>query len=187
MTSEQRSLERIREEIERCTLCPLHETRAKAVAGEGPDRPKVMLIGEAPGKEEDLTGKPFVGRSGKLLTEILSDAGMKREDVFITSVVKCRPPKNRNPKSAEFSICIQTHLNRQIAVLNPAVVVLLGGIAAKAILGEKNVSEIRGRPLNRDGRIFFPTYHPAAALRNPKWKKDLLADLHGIDMKAKTI
>ena len=187
MIPERRSLERIREEIERCTLCPLHETRERAVPGEGPDRPRVMLIGEGPGREEDLTGKPFVGRSGKLLTEVLLDAGMNREDVFITSVVKCRPPKNRNPKSAEFSICIQAHLNRQIAVLNPKVIVLLGGVAAKAILGEKNVSEIRGRSLNRDGRVFFPTYHPAAALRNPKWKKDLISDLHGIDIRAKTI
>lgn len=171
------NLSSIAEEIMVCTRCDLHESRRRAVPGEGPGKARIMLVGEAPGKEEDTQGRPFVGRSGKVLNDILAKAGLKREELFITSVVKCRPPKNRTPRSEEMGVCVQAHLRRQIEVISPNIICLLGGVAAKALLGRERVSEIRGKIFRRGSEILFPTYHPAAAGRNRFWRYCLGEDL----------
>jgi DNA polymerase len=158
------SLEEIAREINACTNCGLGRSRNHAVPGEGSANAKLMLIGEAPGREEDEKGKPFVGRAGRLLTQVLSDAGLTREEVFITSVIKCRPPNNRRPKKKEIRACLP-YLRRQIMAINPRVILLLGGVAAESLLGIKRVGEARGKPFKRD-RIYLVTYHPAAVLRN---------------------
>jgi DNA polymerase len=158
------NIEAIAREIRLCTRCRLSRSRRQAVPGEGSTRARIILIGEAPGREEDATGKPFVGRAGKLLTQVLNDASLTREEVFITSVIKCRPPENRRPKKREIRACLP-YLRRQLAAINPRVVVLLGGVAGEAMLGIKKVGDVRGKPIERE-RIYMVTYHPAAVLRN---------------------
>ena len=170
-------LSTIAREIRVCTRCDLHEGRQKAVPGEGPNRARVMLVGEAPGREEDIQGRPFVGRSGIILDETLKKAGLGRDDLFITSVVKCRPPKNRIPRKWEWETCIQAHLRRQIDVIDPTIICLLGGVATKALLGNDRLSEGRGRIFRRENRIFFPTYHPAGAGRNRSWYRAFSKDM----------
>jgi DNA polymerase len=136
-----------------------------------------MLIGEAPGKDEDLRGRPFVGRAGKLLDSALEAAGVSRKELFITNVVKCRPPKNRLPTSREISICKDAHLMRQIDATNPDLVVLLGRTAASAMLDAKSLGEVMGKPTVREGVKYIATYHPAAVLRNPHLRRRFAKDL----------
>lgn len=124
-----------------------------------------MLVGEAPGREEDLTGRPFVGRAGKLLDQVLAEAGLSREDVFITSVIKCRPPGNRQPRKSEIASCLEYTL-RQIQTLKPDIVVLLGNVALEALTGRRGIAKFRGRFIEEGGLRFLPTYHPAAVVRN---------------------
>ncbi|MEW5944097.1 MAG: uracil-DNA glycosylase [Pseudomonadota bacterium] len=169
-------LDAIAREIRECTRCPLHESRTCAVPGEGPADARIMLVGEAPGREEDIRGRPFIGRAGKILDEALQGAGLKREALFITSVVKCRPPHNRTPHKHEIETCVATHLQRQIKAIQPDIVCLLGRVAAGALLGEARLFVIRGRLFRRD-RLYIPTTHPAAAGRNPAWRKALAEDL----------
>lgn len=169
-------LDAIAREIRECTRCPLHKSRRHAVPGEGPARARIMLVGEAPGREEDIQGRPFVGRAGKILGEALDGAGLKREELFITSVVKCRPPHNRPPHRHEIETCVGAHLQRQMKAIQPDIVCLLGRVAAGALVGEERLSEIRGRLFRREW-FFFPTYHPAAAGRNPAWRGALAEDL----------
>jgi len=156
-----------------CKLCDLSSGRTKAVPGEGPCPAKIMLIGEAPGREEDLTGRPFVGRAGRLLDRALFDAGLRRSEVFITSVVKCRPPKNRKPKHSEIAAC-HPYLEAQMKMLNPEVVCLMGNVAAQAILGMQGIAALRGRILHDRCLV---TYHPAAVLRNKNLMDDFVSDL----------
>ncbi len=167
----------IAREIRHCTRCSLFRDRQKAVPGEGPENAKMVLLGEAPGREEDIQGRPFVGLSGRILDQVLRDAGLKREDFFITSVVKCRPPRNRVPRRIEYETCIRAHLWRQIDAINPVVICLLGGVAAKALLNVNRLSEIRGKVVKRGRKTFFPTYHPAAAGRNRSWYQALSEDI----------
>jgi DNA polymerase len=174
---EKMRLTAIAEKVMKCTQCNLHRGRLKAVPGEGPETARIMLVGEAPGREEDLQGRPFVGRSGKILTRVLSRAGLKRDEVFITSVVKCRPPENRVPRKEEYRTCIQAHLWRQIEVITPTVICLLGGVATEALLGVNRVSQARGEVFRRGNHSFFPTFHPAAAGRNPAWYQALADDM----------
>jgi DNA polymerase len=136
-----------------------------------------MLIGEAPGREEDFQGRPFVGRSGKVLDEILGKAGLPRDALFITSVVKCRPPNNRMPNRSEQETCIRAHGRRQIQVIQPKIICLLGGVSAKALLGIERVSDKRGKITEKEGYRFFPTYHPAAAGRSRAWHRALSRDM----------
>lgn len=170
-------LSTIAREIRVCTRCGLHEGRQKAVPGEGPIGARIMLVGEAPGREEDIQGRPFVGRSGRLLDKSLKQAGVSRGALFITSVVKCRPPKNRIPRRWEWETCIQAHLRRQVDEIDPVIICLLGGVATKALLGMDQLSEGRGRIFRRENRIFFPTYHPAAAGRNRSWHRVFSQDM----------
>ena len=170
-----KQLEELHEVIRKCTLCPLHETRTNAVPGEGPATSRVMFIGEAPGAREDESGRPFVGRSGDLLISMIQEIGLSRETVFITSILKSRPPKNRTPSQVEINAC-RPYLEQQIEIINPQVAVLLGGVAISSLVGPWKVSEAHGRFYETDDRTYFMTYHPAAALRFPKVKAAMRED-----------
>lgn len=171
-----KQLEELREVIRRCTLCPLHETRTNAVPGEGPVKSRVMFIGEAPGAKEDESGRPFVGRSGELLVSMMHEIGLSRDSVFITSILKSRPPKNRAPTQVEINTC-RPYLEQQIEIINPQIVVLLGGVAISSLVGPWKVSEAHGKFYETEDRTYFMTYHPAAALRFPKVKAAMKEDL----------
>ena len=170
-----KQLEDLHEVIRNCTLCPLHENRNNAVPGEGPATSRVMFVGEAPGAREDESGRPFVGKSGELLTSMIHEIGLSRDTVFITSILKSRPPKNRTPTQSEITAC-RPYLERQIEIINPKVVVLLGGVAISSLVGPWTLSEAHGRFYETDNRTYFMTYHPAAALRFPKVKKSMKED-----------
>ncbi len=172
-------IELISQEIASCTRCPLHGSRKNTVPGEGPPTARLMIIGEAPGAYEDETGRPFVGRSGELLTKLLSEIGISRDEVFITSVLKCRPPRNRTPRQSEMAACMP-HLHRQIEAIDPAVIMLVGGVAISALIGPWRLSEAHGRFYEANGRKFFMTYHPAAALRFPKTAEVIRKDLQAL-------
>lgn len=172
-----KQLEALHQEIEKCKKCPLHETRNNAVPGEGPYDASILFVGEAPGAREDELGRPFVGRSGSLLTEMIESIGLSREEVFITSILKSRPPKNRTPNQTEIKAC-RPYLVQQIELINPKVVVLLGGVAISSLIGPWKVSEAHGKFYDGNGYAYFITYHPAAALRFPRVKNSLLEDFH---------
>ncbi|NNE44264.1 MAG: uracil-DNA glycosylase [Gemmatimonadetes bacterium] len=160
-----------------CRRCPLGETRTKFVFGVGNPSATVLFVGEAPGKDEDLQGEPFVGRAGKLLDKILEAIGWTREDVYIANILKCRPPGNRNPEPAEIAAC-EGLLRRQIELVSPVILCTLGSFAAKTLLGTKEgIGALRGRIHEYRGIPLVPTYHPAALLRNPNWKKPTWEDV----------
>src|ERR687898_3536929 len=165
-------LENLSLKIRGCTLCKLSRTRKNAVAGEGSRSAKVMLVGEAPGRQEDSQGKPFVGYSGRILDTALSKAGIERSEIFITNVVKCRPPNNRRPKIKERLACMP-YLERQILVVSPKIICILGSTAYRSLLGGKSIIADRGKIVEKDGKRFFLTIHPASAIYN----KSLLSDL----------
>ncbi|MFX1579184.1 MAG: uracil-DNA glycosylase [Promethearchaeota archaeon] len=173
--SQEKQLAKLHETIRMCTLCPLHKTRNNAVPGEGPAIAQVMFVGEAPGAKEDETGRPFVGRSGELLTTMIQEIGLSRDEVFITSILKSRPPKNRAPTQAEIRAC-RPYLEQQIEIINPKVIVLLGGVAISSLVGPWKVSEAHGKFYETDERTYFMTYHPAAALRFPRTKIAMMED-----------
>lgn len=156
----------VESEVKGCERCGLCNHRKNAVPGEGPRHASVMLIGEAPGRNEDLKGRPFVGRAGDLLDRLLKSSDMSREDVFITNVVKCRPPENRDPRSGEISTC-RPYLDRQINLIEPKVIGTLGNHATKALLDVTGISEIHGKIFMLEGKKVVPLYHPAAGLYNP--------------------
>lgn len=167
-------------EINRCERCPLYETRTKAVPGEGDPNATVMLVGEGPGFDEDRQGRPFVGRSGKFLTEVLSNVGIRREDVFITNVVKCRPPDNRDPQADELAAC-SDYLARQVELINPRIIVTLGRFSMRRWFPEGSITKIHGQIRNiGNGRVAIAMFHPAAALRNPTWRADFENDFRKI-------
>ncbi len=174
------TLSEVREELGECTRCPLHRTRKNLVFGEGSGQAKLVFVGEAPGEEEDNQGRPFVGRAGQLLTRIITAMGLKREDVYICNILKCRPPGNRNPKEDEISTC-EPFLLKQIDAINPEIICALGTFAAKTLLRvEAPISSIRGKFHNYHGRKLMPTYHPAYLLRNPDAKKLVWEDVQKI-------
>lgn len=163
-TPDQDSFEKIADEVVRCINCRLSKNRKNAVPGEGPESAKVMFVGEAPGEQEDTQGRPFVGAAGKLLTELLQSVGLRREDVYITNVVKCRPPNNRQPRTDEAQAC-RPYLDRQIALIRSLVICPMGNSAIRALLdSEESVTTIHGIPFEVEGVTYFPMYHPAAAL-----------------------
>ncbi len=165
------------EEIQNCSKCPLHKTQNNVVVGEGPIPSDILIIGEAPGYYEDISGKPFVGKAGELLTKMLKAINISREDVYITNVIKCRPPDNRDPESGEIEACMP-FLLKQIDILKPKIILTLGNFAAKTILKtEKGISKIRGKIYNYNDIPLVPTYHPAALLRNENLKKEAWYDL----------
>lgn len=171
------TLDAVAEHISSCRRCTLCETRTKTVPGEGNRKARLLCIGEGPGENEDLQGRPFIGKAGDLLNDILNAIELPRETIFIANVVKCRPPQNRKPKPDESSSCLP-YLRRQIAILQPDVLLALGSTAAEALLGQKSpLGEMRGKVHTLDGRPLVVTYHPAALLRNPNWKKPTWDDV----------
>ncbi len=166
-------------QIKNCKSCKLCNTRRKAVPGEGNKNSPIMFIGEGPGEEEDEQGRPFVGKAGMLFTKIFNSVNLERDDVYITNVVKCRPPKNRNPESDEISAC-NRYLETQIALINPKVIVAVGAVVLKALLKDENakISSMRGKEIEWEGGIkLIPIFHPNFLLRNnateegsPKWQ-----------------
>jgi DNA polymerase len=168
-------LQEIASEVVVCPLCELARTRTRAVPGEGPATARVMLIGEGPGFNEDQQGRPFVGQAGKFLSELLGVAGLQREDVFITNVVKCRPPGNRDPLPDEITAC-RPYLERQISTINPDVVVTLGRYSMSHWFPGERISKIHGQPRKDGHRLIVPMYHPAAALHQPPLKGQIMDD-----------
>jgi uracil-DNA glycosylase family 4 len=174
----QKRMSHLDEGIRSCVKCRLHESRTHAVPGEGPAPADVFIIGEAPGAREDKLGRPFVGPSGMLLEQSLAEAGLTRQQVYITSCVKCRPPNNRTPRTDELSICQATWLNRQIELVDPKVVVLLGRVAMNQVLQEqRSLRQIHGEIVPRDGRQYLLTYHPAVAFHVPETKDGMKEDM----------
>jgi len=169
-------LKNIERKIKACKLCRLHLNRKFAVPGEGNYNAEIMIIGEAPGEEEDKQGRPFVGRAGKVLDKMLEHIGLNRNDVFITNVVKCRPPENREPYDDEAKTCMQNYLEKQIELISPKIILLLGNVATRHLLGVKSVSNVRGKLIEKEGRYYFATYHPAVALYNPSKEETLMKD-----------
>jgi len=158
------SLENVSSEVIVCTKCRLCETRKKAVPGEGSKTAKLMFVGEAPGEQEDVQGRPFVGAAGKLLTELLASIGLRREDVYITNIVKCRPPNNRPPRKDESAAC-RPYLDRQLALIHPSVICPMGNSAIHALIdSDESVTALHGIPFEVGSITYFPMYHPAAAL-----------------------
>src|SRR5579864_1823917 len=171
------TLLKIREDLGDCTRCKLHKTRHKIVFGDGNPKAQLVFVGEGPGHDEDMQGLPFVGRAGKLLTQMIEAMGLRRDDVYIANVVKCRPPQNRAPEPDEIETC-SPFLYRQLAVIRPKAVVCLGAIAFQSLTGTKpSMSRIRGQWLEFRGIPLLATYHPAYLLRNPNAKGDVWEDL----------
>ena len=171
------SPESLADGVRSCHLCPLAIGRKNAVPGEGPGQPRMDLVAEAPAREEDLSGRPFVGRGGKLLASILQSVGVRREEAYITNVVKCRPPRNRLPTRREVVTCRDAHLSRELVLIGPDLVVLLGRTASKAFLGVDTLGRVRGKVIEKAGTKYLCTYHPAAVLRNPGFKGAFSRDL----------
>jgi len=167
----------LKNEIAACKACSLHKIRTQTVFGEGNEKAGILLIGEGPGYNEDQQGRPFVGRSGKLLDTILNDYGLNRQEhVFIGNIVKCRPPENRKPRPEERETCMP-YLLRQIELINPKIIILLGATALNGFIDPKaKITQARGTWINWNNRKVMPTFHPSALLRNPNLKKDVWND-----------
>jgi uracil-DNA glycosylase family 4 len=171
------TLAEIADLVAQCTKCRLCEGRNNTVPGEGADRARLVVVGEGPGKTEDETGRPFVGKAGELLTKILSAIGLAREQVFICNIVKCRPPENRTPLYDEIGSCVP-YLFRQIELIGPSVILAMGNTAAQTLLNTKqSLGALRGKVHRFRGVPVIVTYHPAALLRNPNWKKPTWDDV----------
>lgn len=174
------TLLKVREDLGECTRCKLHKTRNKIVFGDGNPKAELVFVGEGPGHDEDLQGLPFVGRAGKLLTQMIEAMGLQRKDVYIANVVKCRPPENRLPERDEISTC-SPFLLRQLDVIGPKVIVCLGACAAQTLLEtNRGISHFRGQWLEFRGHRLLATYHPAYLLRNPNAKGEVWKDLQKV-------
>jgi uracil-DNA glycosylase len=174
MTAEE-ELAQIAKEVSVCTLCGLHTARKKAVPGEGPSDSDILFIGEGPGFHENEQGRPFVGAAGRFLEELLASIDLRREQVFICNVVKCRPPGNRDPMPDEIETC-RPYLDRQIATINPAVIVTLGRFSMARYFGTAKISSVHGQAKTIDGRLVVAMFHPAAALHQPNLKQSIEED-----------
>lgn len=164
------ALRRLEEEVATCQRCLLAQGRTHAVPGEGNPNATVLFIGEAPGAEEDRSGRPFVGRSGQYLTEVLARCGVARSEVYITNIVKCRPPGNRDPLPDELAAC-EGYLLRQIEIIRPRIIVTLGRLSMRRWFPEGSITRLHGcARVTEDGRVVVAMFHPAAALRNPQWR-----------------
>ena len=174
------TLLQIREDLGECTRCKLHRHRHTIVFGDGNPKAELVFVGEGPGADEDAQGLPFVGRAGKLLTQMIEAMGLQRKDVYICNVVKCRPPENRTPEEDEIATC-SPFLLRQLEVISPKVIVCLGAIAAKTLLKtNRGVSQFRGQWFDCRGSRLMATYHPAYLLRNPNAKGEVWKDLQKV-------
>jgi len=168
-------LEDLATEIRACTACPLHRSARQAVPGEGSAESGILFLGEAPGYNEDLRGRPFVGAAGQLLDQLLAGIGLDRTKVFITNVVRHRPPENRDPLPDEVAAC-HIWFERHLATLRPKVIVTLGRHAMYKFFPGESITRVHGKPRRKDGLMIFPVFHPAAALHQPSLRADLIAD-----------
>lgn len=169
--------EELEEVVKQCRKCRLCETRKNVVFGVGNREADIMFIGEGPGADEDAQGEPFVGKAGKLMNMAFDMLGVKREEVYIANIVKCRPPNNRNPQDNEAENCLD-YLRNQVILVKPKIIVLLGSVALKNVLGkEYGITASRGKWLERKGILYMPTWHPAALLRDENKKIDFIKDL----------
>ncbi len=174
------SLEQIHADLNNCTRCKLCAERKTIVFGEGNPKAELVFVGEGPGEQEDLQGRPFVGRAGQLLDKMIEAMGLRREQVYIANVVKCRPPGNRNPEPDEITSC-SPFLHRQLEAIKPKVIVALGKFAVQTLLqSEEKISQLRGQFVTFRGMQLMPTYHPAYLLRNPPAKKEVWEDLQKV-------
>jgi DNA polymerase len=172
-------LAEIAAEVNQCTACELHKGRTRAVPGEGPVNAEIMFIGEAPGRNEDLQGRPFVGQAGKLLEELLAEIGLTRNDCWIGNVVKCRPPENRDPRPEEIAACAG-YLERQIALLDPKVIATLGRYSMEKFFPGAKITRVHGQARREGQRVLIPLYHPAYVLRNMAAMPDAVRDMQKI-------
>jgi DNA polymerase len=178
--SEILTLEEVRRELGDCKRCKLHRTRRTIVFGEGNERATLMLVGEGPGYDEDVQGRPFVGKAGQLLTKIIQSINLQREEVYIANIIKCRPPQNRNPEPDEIQSC-HPFLMKQIGVIQPKIICALGTFSAQTLLQtDTKITALRGKLFDLEGIKVIPTYHPAFLLRNPDKKREVWEDMKKI-------
>lgn len=173
------TLEEIANEVRNCRLCNLCKERKHAVPGEGSSNADILFVGEGPGRSEDEQGRPFVGSAGKVLSKLLDSIGLSRAEVFITNVVKCRPPENRKPQVDEVTKC-RSYLEKQIETIRPKLICVLGATALEALIGESNLSTQHGKLINRRGLKMFVMYHPASALYNNKMEAVMMEDIRSL-------
>ena len=180
LPKESNTLEKLYQEVVDCRQCPLYKTRTNPVFGQGNPKAKLVFVGEAPGREEDLRGEPFVGRAGELLTKIIEAMGLKRKDVYICNILKCRPPQNRNPLPSEIIAC-QDYLRAQLELINPRVICCMGKFACQTLLNQDiPITKLRGKFVDFRGIKVMPTFHPAYLLRNPSAKRLVWQDMQKI-------
>ncbi|MFA6716564.1 MAG: uracil-DNA glycosylase [Victivallales bacterium] len=175
----QMNLDELNAEAQKCRKCPLCETRTTVVFGEGSPNADLMFIGEGPGYDEDQQGRPFVGKAGELLTKMINAMQFTRREVYIGNIVKCRPPKNRNPFPEEADACLP-YLKRQIELIKPKAIVILGAVPLKFLLNKNGIMRLRGKWDSYDGIKVMPTFHPAYLLRNPGAKREVWEDLQQV-------
>jgi len=174
------TMDEIKKAVENCQACPLCKTRTNVVFGTGNENTKLVFLGEAPGADEDQQGKPFVGKAGQKLTQIINAIGLSRDEVYITNVLKCRPPNNRNPLPHEIECC-EPFLIAQLKLINPKIICSLGTFATQTLLKtDQQISRLRGKFHTYQGIRLMPTYHPAFLLRSPKFKKDVWEDVQKV-------
>lgn len=179
--------EELKQECLNCQACALCETRTQVVFGVGNPQAEVLFIGEAPGANEDLQGEPFVGRAGKLLDDMLTMVGLKRQNIYITNSVKCRPPENRDPMNTEKDAC-RGYLRRQVQLMKPKIIVCLGRISAMELIREDfKISQEHGQFFDKNGTLMLAVYHPAALLRNPNLKPQAFEDFKALQAKIREI
>lgn len=182
------SLEEIEADVKECQKCPLYKNRTKAVPGSGKANAEILFIGEGPGNSEDKAGLPFVGEAGQFLDEMLSLIKLKREDVFITNVVKCRPPNNRDPLEEEISICTSNYLFSQIKLIKPKLIITLGRHSMRLFFAQiRSISLVHGKAFKKAGQVYLILYHPAAGLYQEHLKKTMMDDFRKINKILKLI
>jgi DNA polymerase len=173
----EKKLQKIKQQVTKCTKCDLSKTRNKSVPGKGNYKADVIFVGEAPGKNEDMKGEPFIGIAGKKLTMALESAGVTREEVYITNIVKCRPPKNRVPTTDERNTC-QNYLEKEIDIIKPKIICVLGNTAFNSLLNGNEITKFRGKIAKKNNQLYFLSVHPAATIYNQKLisvlKKDMI-------------
>lgn len=180
------SIDRIKLEVINCKLCNLCINRTNAVPGDGNPKATIMFIGEAPGRNEDEKGKPFVGMAGKILDEALAKVGLERSRIYITNIVKCRPPSNRVPTEEERRVC-KSYLEREISVVSPEIICILGRTAYQSLLGGGSILGNRGKFIQKDNRLYFITVHPAAIIYNNKLRNVLENDMQTLVMECRRL
>tara|TARA_B100001105_G_scaffold249417_1_gene236319 strand:+ start:61 stop:654 length:594 start_codon:yes stop_codon:yes gene_type:complete len=172
----EKKLQKIKKQVTQCTKCELSKTRNNSVPGKGNFKSDVIFVGEAPGKNEDMKGEPFIGIAGKKLSIALENAGITRDDVYITNIVKCRPPKNRVPTTNERDTC-QNYLKKEIEIIKPKIICILGNTAFNSLLDGKEIIKFRGKIVRKNNQLYFLTIHPAATIYNQKLISVLKKDM----------